>query len=116
MDLAPALKHSRTRGRQSRALPVIEVALAGCLRNHCERHEFRQAEFSRLLAEMDQARRGGAFDVRAVGHQVEVGLENVALGIQKLEFERARNLPELAADAAGVQAIDQARELHAYGR
>ncbi len=60
-------------------LPRNQGAARGTLRNQAQRGRFRSAQTRWGLAEVDLARRAGAFDVSAIGREVQVGLEDFLL-------------------------------------
>jgi len=69
----------------------------------CQR--FIQAHAIGRFAEIDAACRAYALDVAAEGRQVQIGFENVALGIAKLEPYGYRDLAEFARGVSRLQAI-----------
>jgi len=62
--------------------------------------------------EIDEARSAGAFDVQAVGYEIEIGLKNFVLGMQKFQPEGSQDLRCFAGDRAGVDVVLDAGKLH----
>src|SRR2546430_14675828 len=77
------------------------------LRQDRQGQRLGQREPARILAEIDEARRRGALDVAAVGHAVEVRLQDVPLGVTQLELECARDLHQLAPRCGGADAVEK---------
>jgi hypothetical protein len=91
-------------------------ALGRPLRDHGQRQRFGKTQLTGRLSEIDAACRGDALDVAAKRHQVEIRLEDLALGIPQFEPRGRGDLPELARCRPGVQAIRETGELHRNGR
>ena len=90
--------------------------MRGTLRNHGERQRVAERDAIRRLAEIHQACRADALDVAAERHEVEIGLEQLALGIARLEPERGGDLAQLACRRSRVQAPRQPGQLHGQRR
>src|SRR5262249_27474991 len=97
----PSLEQARPRvGESARARRTVRPARRRALRDDRERQRLRQREPARWLAEIDEARGADALDVTAVGNEVEISLEDLAIRVPALDLERARDLLELAAKRA----------------
>ena len=66
------------------------------LRNHRERERFAQRQAVGRLAEIDAAGRAHPLDVAAERRQVEIRLEQFALGVARLQPQRGSDLTKLA--------------------
>src|SRR5437879_6335338 len=115
----PAMPLSKKSADPTSALTAIvrestSIAAALCtpsrrvLRQDRQGQRLGQREPARILAEIDEARRRGALDVAAVGHEVQVRLQDVPLGVTQLELERARDLHQLAPRCGGADAVEEA--------
>ena len=59
-----------------------------------------------------ETRRTDAFDVAAIGCEIQIRLENLALAIARFEPECCKHLLQFAADAAAVDRVAFACQLH----
>src|SRR5262249_57979367 len=57
-----------------------------------------------------------ALEVATEGRQVQISLEDLALGVAHLEPHRAGDLPELARHRTAVDPVESPRQLHRQGR
>ncbi len=112
MRFDPAREQSLARAAQLIAFAARRCASRRRLRDQHERQRLGEIESRGRLVEIDQARGADALDVAAVGHQVDVRFQQLALGVAQLQLHRACDLLQFAADAARVQSVHQSRELH----
>ncbi len=112
MRFDPSREQSLPRAAQLFAFTTRWCPPRGRLRNQYQRQGFGDIESRSGLVEVDLACGADALDVAAIGHQVDVGLQQLALGVAHLQLHCARDLLQLAADAARVQVVHQSRELH----
>ena len=97
---------ARARAQQVRLSDADAAGAAGrALRNDGQRQRLAERHAIRRLAEIDQAGGADALDVAAERHDVEIGLEQLALRIARLEPERGADLAQLAGRRLRVQAI-----------
>ena len=95
-----------------RPVGLARTATVRVLRDHRQRQRLGQRELRGPLAEVDEAGRAHAFDVAAIGREVEIGLEELALAVARLQPQRRADLPQLAEWRAAVDAVEAACELH----
>lgn len=86
------------------------------MRNYRERQGFAKADAIRRFVKVDPAGRADTLDVRAERHDIEVGFEQLPLGVARFQPARQRDLAQLAGRCLRVQAVRQPRELHRQGR
>src|SRR5260370_19389263 len=105
----PARIQHRPRSAEHRVWTIARARRAArrVLRQDGERQRLRYRQLAWILAEVDEARCRGALEVPAVGDEVEIRLEDRALGVAALELERPGDLDELAGGGGGVGAIDE---------
>ena len=64
---------------------------------------------------VDQAGGADAFDIAAVGRDIQVGLEYLVLVVEAFQFNRSRDLLDLSAHSSRVDAEPLSRKLHRNG-
>ncbi len=111
----PAFEQAQARGTQAGGLCAIRGACGRRLRNQHQGQGLRQAQAVRRLAEINQAGRADALDVLAIGQQIDLGFEDVVLGVAQFQPQGVGDLAQLAAGGAGVEPVQQARQLHGDG-
>ncbi len=82
------------------------------LRNHRQRERLAEPQPIWRLSEVDTACRPDALNVSAERHQVEVGLEDLSLGIACLEPHGREHLSQFSDRCFRVQAVGQPCKLH----
>src|SRR5256886_6248408 len=102
--------------RHARSFPRTRRPARRVLRQDRERQGFGQRQLTRILAEVDEARRRGALEVAAIRDEVEIRLQDLALGVTQLELHSAPDLSQFAAGRGGANAVKDAGELHGDGR
>ena len=73
------------------------------LRQHRQGQGFGQGQRAHRPVEIGDGRGARAFDIVAVGRIVEIGLQNVVLGIEELKLDGARHLRRLAQRRTRIQ-------------
>ena len=91
------------------------TAFPWILRNHRQAENLGQAQLRRPLFKINQAGRAHPFDIAAVGRQVQIGLQQLALAVAGFQPQGRRHLAQFAGRALALDAIQAARQLHADG-
>ena len=112
-----ALRHgtrSSTRSRAARARVGIAIRPPRFrrLRQRHQQRRFAERQPARLLAEIGQRGGADAFEIAAIGRQRQIERQDLRLAQRMFEFERARHLAQLGAEAAVLARLQQPRHLH----
>ena len=97
--------------------PVVVFAQhqhARLVGNDGQRHGLGQGQVVGRLLKVEQRGRFHAFNIAAVGHQVQVELENFGLAVVGLQLRGAQHFEQLIAEGA-LLGLQQAGHLHGNG-
>src|SRR6266550_5302045 len=114
----PARVQRCARGTQchARSFPRARRPARRVLREHRERQGFGHRQLARIFAEVDEARGRGALEVAAVRDEVEIGLQDLPLGVTELELQGATDLSQFANRRGGADTVENAGQLHSDRR
>ena len=93
----------------------MEGASGGALGDDAEGDGLVGEEFGGFATEVDEAGGADAFDIAAVGGDIEIGFEDLFFGVVAFDLEGAKDLEEFAFESAGMEAVVEAGELHGDG-
>src|SRR5215472_11318340 len=114
---SPSARQARSRLEEGgRLLAGGWRSSAGILRNDCQRQSLAEAQRARFLAEINQACRTHPIHVAAIRREIEICLEELSLGIVKLELNCPSHLHQLSTDRRRVSLEKNSRKLHRQRR
>ena len=112
MRRQPNCGHTRARLHDGSRMDVIAATHRRVLRDHGQRECLGQCEIGCAFVEIDKACRADTFDIAAVRREIQIRLDDFALAIARLDPACGKYLLQLPADAATVDGVAFARELH----
>ena len=110
-----AVEHAIARGARTRRR-AIRPSRFRRLRQRHQQRRFAERKPPRLLAEIGQRCRADAFDIAAVGREIEIERKNVVLAQRLLDFDRAHDLAKLGGKIAIAARLQEPRHLHGQRR
>ena len=126
-SVAPGVDELRARGPESALRNAAPCPGGGPLRNaaprpgggplrdHGKGDGFAKIDLRWGFAEVDAAGRADSLDVAAEGRQIQIGFQDAALGVARLQPQSRGGLLQLTGGGSGIQVVYQPGQLHGEG-